>query len=330
MRSVTQRAWEATPVGWNAADDPCKRPLPAAVLRLWREERGLPYVPGWAVEVVYRMLGPLPMCGHALFPLPILELCKAIGAQRCPELVIGCYRVPPERKILMSYYVFCLDAWLQGADLAVASAELSWRPTLGKEWPTIIEGVYRVLGDRSEIKAWLVQRLVHQLRWWIKATIWHDDQRDRFLLDAYLGDVRGDEARHSAYGNSPYGDPYFAELRLPQMQALEEHIRRALPDKASILERIHSTWLCALKALRYLERIIVEVGAIESSEPVQAASLQCEGTWPSVGEARRWYRPFVRSLDDWLAGDIEARPDLGRATPVKRWLVGLLQLKLAL
>ncbi|MEJ2314521.1 MAG: hypothetical protein P8Y85_07050 [Nitrospirota bacterium] len=34
-----------------------------------------------------RMLGPLPMCGHYAFPRPLEDVCRAIGAQRCPDFV---------------------------------------------------------------------------------------------------------------------------------------------------------------------------------------------------------------------------------------------------
>lgn len=81
------------------------------------------------------------------------------------------------------------------------------RDQLGRDWEAIAAAIYRTLGKRSEIKGIVVERLIHRLRWWIKSLIWFDDKRDRFLLDVYAGDIRGDEERWGAYGNPPYGDP---------------------------------------------------------------------------------------------------------------------------
>ena len=83
--------------------------------------------------------------------------------------------------------------------------------------------------------------------------IWSDDKRDRFLLDVYSGDIKGNESKWGAYGNSPYGDPYFVELDLPRVKAMEKRICDDLTDGKKLLERIHSTWLCAPKMFRYLE-----------------------------------------------------------------------------
>ena len=76
-----------------------------------------------------------------------------------------------------------------------AGVELSGRDQLGRNWESIVSEIYRVLGARAETKKLVVERLVHRLRWWIKSLIWSDDRRDRFLLDVYSGDIRGDEER---------------------------------------------------------------------------------------------------------------------------------------
>jgi len=118
--SVTGRTWTYTEYdgGWEK----CRN---SAELRaLFAEEMALDAVPDWVREIVERMLAsPLPPCGHYTFPRPILQICEAIGQERCPEFVIGCYTADSSRKALASHYVFCLDAWLQQAPLAVASAE---------------------------------------------------------------------------------------------------------------------------------------------------------------------------------------------------------------
>jgi hypothetical protein len=78
------------------------------------------------------------------------------------------------------------------------------------------------------------------------------------LIDVYLGDVRGDEARFGAYGNPPCGDPYFAESETPPMKELAQRIRSEVPDGARLIELIEGTWLCAPKAFRNFKRLILE------------------------------------------------------------------------
>lgn len=337
-RSVTSRAWAYTPFGWEAIqelgeDHPWRREFRAIL----DEEMALGPVPAWAAEIVDRMIGPLPTCGHYAFPRPVLGICGAIRDRECPEFVCGCYTADSERKALMSYYVYCLDAWLKGAPLEVATAELALRPGLGKDWPRIIAAIYRVLGSPSEQKALLVGRLVHRLRWWIKTLIWSDDKRDRYMLDVYSGDARGDEARFGAYGNPPFGDPYFAERRLPEMEALAAQIRQRVPGGKRLLERIESTWLCAPKAFRYVEKLITAIGSIGgepgpvcSDDAPAEAVLQCEDTYPEVASCRKWYSTFMASLADWLGGNPQAAHGLGEITAVKHWLVRILRHKLRL
>jgi hypothetical protein len=334
--SVTSRCWSSTPydAGWDESkkhgeDLPASRELRA----IFDEEMALDAVPDWAVEIIDRMIASaLPMCGHYAFPRPVLQVCEAIGEERCPEFVVGCYTAEPGRKVLMSYYVFCLDAWLKGAPLDVAKAELALRDDLGKDWGSIVEAVYATLGEPTDKKTLLMRRLIHRLRWWIKSLLWLEDRRDVFMLDVYSGDIRGHEAKWGAYGNSPFGDPYFAERRLPEIRKLDRQIRDKVPDGEKLLERIESTWLCAPKVFRYLEKLICEIGGIDSDGPPDYGQtiLQCEDTYPDMESCREWYSSFMASLTEWLAGNAEAMPELGAATPVKHWLARILRHKLDL
>jgi len=291
-------------------------------------EGALEAVPAWAEEIIRRMM-ELPMCGYYAFPDNVLQVCEAIKDERRPDIVKNCYTVDPERKTLMSYYVYCLDAWLKDAPLEVAQAELAMRDSLGKDWGVIVSNVYQALGDRSEVKTVLIERLVHRLRWWIKTLIWADDKRDRFGLDTYLGDPRGD-AKWGCYGNPPYDDPYFAELRVPQVKALEDRIRQLVSDPDGILVRIQSTWLCAPKVFRYLEKLVHEIGAIDRPDdsPSDSPILQCEDTYPDFQSCSAWFDDFISRVEAWLAGNVGAAPELGEPTPVKLWLASLLRHKL--
>ena len=334
-RSVTRRAWGSTAygAGWDESRKQGADLSSSDELRsMFQEEMAIGPVPGWAAEIVDRMIDPLPTCGHYTFPRPLLQICEAIGSEECPRFVCGCYTADSQRKTLMSYYVYCLDAWLKGAPLGVAAAELAMRDDLGKDWPTIMAAVYDSLGVPSERKVLLVRRLVHRLRWWIKTLIWMDDKRDRYMLDVYSGDARGDEEKWSAYGNSPFGDPYFAELQLPQIKKLSKEIREKVPGAKELLERIESTWLCAPKAVRYVERIILEISHVGLKGPLNpdVSILQCEDTCPDFSSCQRWYSSFMSSLSRWLDGDSLAVPELGDVTPVGHWLVRMLRHKLQL
>lgn len=333
-KSVTSHAWTYTPydAGWEESkkygeDLPSSSELRA----IFGEEMALGTVPDWAVEIIDRMIGPLPMCGHYTFPRPLLQTCEAIKSQKCPEFVIGCYTADSERKILMSYYVYCLDAWLKNAPLEVATAELAMRDNLGKDWPKIMAAVYNTLGNPSEEKVLLLKRLVHRLRWWIKTLIWADDRRDSYLLDVYLGDVRGN-AKWGTYGNAPFGDPWPSEKELPEMKELAEQINKKVPVGKKLLDRIESTWLCASKVFRYLEKLVIEIGNIgrENVLDNNASILQCKDTYPNIASHQKWYASFMSSLTEWLEGNPKALSELGNITPIEHWLVRILRHKLQL
>ena len=270
------------------------------------------------------------MCGYYAYPANIAQIIQAIIDGKCPEVVLRCYTADPGRKVLMSYYVYCLDAWIKNAPLATVIAELSQRDSLGKEWNVIAPAIYRVLGDKNQTKLIAVERLIHRLRWWIKSLIWFDDKRDRFMLDTFSGDIRGDEEKWGAYGNSPYGDPYFTELQLPYVKVMETKLREQLPDGDNLITRIHSTWLCAPKVFRYLERLIIEIGNINSqtSHHSAASFLQCENTYPDYKANRNHFQYLTGALRAWLKGNVNAYPDLGETTPIKHWLVHILLHKL--
>ncbi|MFC1735713.1 hypothetical protein ACFL1X_06315 [Candidatus Hydrogenedentota bacterium] len=318
--------WDSPQFGLDTRDG---KPLWRELKTIYEEEMGLAEVASWAKEIIERMM-ELPLCGYYAFPQNILQICSAIANEKCPEMVMNCYTVDPDRKILMSYYVFCLDAWLKNAPLETAQAELGMRESLGKDWSVILSNVYAALGERTELKLLVVKRLIHRLRWWVKSLIWFDDRRDRFMLDVYSGDIKGDGDELSYYGNPPYGDPYFVELRLNEVKELEEKIVSAVPNGKELLTRIQSTWLCAPKAFRYVEKLIAEIGAVGSqgSSCSDTCILQCEDTYPDLKACAEWFEGFVANLDRWLDGDTEAVSQLGEPTPVKHWLAQILRHKL--
>ncbi|MEO2005906.1 MAG: hypothetical protein ABGY41_17625, partial [Candidatus Poribacteria bacterium] len=300
-RSHTAAAWACTPysAGWEgSAQHGEDLPTSEELRAIFDEEIALGEPPTWALEVLRRMIDPMSMCGHASFPSPTNQILRAIGAEACPEFVLGCYTTPPERKRRMLYVVYCLDAWLQEAPLSVAQAELAGRrDDLGQDWASIVRKVYEALGGQAEAKALLVEHLVSRLRWWVKTLIWSDDKRDEFQLDVYSGDARGSE---EAYGNPPFGDPYFAQRKLPRTEARAGRIREILPEATAskLIDTIESTWLCAPKVFRYVERIVHDIGALgdDAPAPTYTTILDSTDSYVSFDDAHAWYEQLVDDM----------------------------------
>ena len=324
--SVSARAYNPD---WIAQMPLGQHPVWEELTPIYGEEAALAEIPDWAIEIIERMM-ELPMCGYWAFPENIMQICQAIEGEHCPDVVMKCYTVSPGRKRLMAYYVFCLDAWLKSAPQDAAVAELASRESLSRNWPRILANVYTALGESSDAKRLLVQRLVHRLRWWMKSLIWFDDKRDQFLVDWYGGDIRGNAEKWGCYGNPPFGDPFFAELRLPEVRSMDERIQADVPGGKKLLERIHSTWLCAPKVFRYVEKLILEIGQLPpvGTAPDSGELLECQDTYPDFRQCAAWLSAFVGRLDKWLAGDIAVVPELGQASPVKHWLTRILRHKL--
>ena len=341
MISMTEAAWSRE--AWNASISaraynadwwdyltPMKEPqLWAELHAIYTEEKALGTIPPWAIEIVTRMM-ELPMCGYFAFPDNITQILDAITAQQCPDVVMRCYTADPDRKVLMSYYVFCLDAWVKDAPLDNIVAELELRDPLGKNWEAIATAIYQILDKKTELKRLVIERLIHRLRWWIKSLIGSDDKRNLFMLDFYGGDIRGDIEPWGAYGNSPYGDPYFTELQLSHVKVMEQRILAEAPDGQALLVRIQSTWLCAPKVFRYLEKLIAEIGAI-GTHPFSGnvpVFLQCENTYPDFAVSQQQYVRLTEKLHQWLEGTTDQLPIIENPSPIQRWLVHILWHKL--
>jgi len=314
-------------------EDPWSSFMASPELRsLVTEEAALGTIPGWAKEIVTRMIGsPLAPCGHYAFPAPIVQIIEAIGQERCPGFVMGCYTADPARKRRLQAIVYCLDAWLHNAPLETAIWELERQHIDDKNWSGIVRSIYTALGDRHPLRMLLVERLIHRLRWWIKAHSWDNDARLKFGLDQYLGDPRGD-GDWGDFGDPELRDPYFVELREPDVITMEERIRTEVADGGPLLIRIQSTWLCAPKAFRYIERILLEIGAVGTTDTpdFRQQILDCDDTYPDFERAREWETALLNKLASWLSGDSDAVPELGPVTPTKHWLAGLLRYRLML
>ena len=335
--SISSRCWAFTPYdqGW----DRCPELRTDEVLQqLVQQENSLSPIPPWAQELVERSINFPPYCPHWAFPSPYLEVLESIGKQTPQTFVHGCYTASGDRKERMQDYVFCLDAWLAGAEPQQAALELTQRGYPQTDWPRVCADLWDVLGERSELKELLVRRIVHRQRWWIKSLVWDDDRRDLYGRDQFLGDVGCEGNSH--YGNPDFRDPYFAELRVPEVRMMEERLSATCPDWSPFQGMIHNSWLCAPKAFRFLERLLWCVGKeemavslpdhpLDRSDKVPAF-LQCEDTYGNSTEGKEWVRAFVGGMRSWIAGsepdgkvasDIHRR--LAERNPLKLWLVGL-------
>jgi len=338
--SVSSRCWDYTPyrTGWDKSRD-CGADMAAddELAAIVAMECALGTVPVWTAQIVERAFR-FPGCPHYAFPRAFVDAVEAIGSQRAPQVVHGCFTADGQRKRRMADYLLCLDAWLAGAELGAAAGELSRHGHKSVDWPAVCTDLWQVLGEPTEVKRLLVERLVHRHRWWLKTLLWDDDRRNVFCVDQYLGSTASDE---DDYGDPGYGDPYFGEFQSPRVKQLESQIAKLCPHGKWFLNVIQRSSLCGPKAFRFFEKtpwcIGKEKPAISlPSYPLENPDhvpgfLQCEDTVVDLDEAAVWWPQFMAALRGWwrdestdgeVGRDVAER--LGEPTPIKRWLVRLL------
>ena len=161
-RSVSSRCWWYTPYdgGWDQSDLGGDEELRQIV----EMERALGEVPAWAQAIVAGAMRYVPPCGHCHFPLAYLEIVSAIGGEAAPGFIHSCYTIARARKEQMTDYLLCLDAWLADADPTRAAAEVSARSARQVDWPAVSASLWEVLGERTETKELLVERVLHRQR----------------------------------------------------------------------------------------------------------------------------------------------------------------------
>ncbi|HUT36315.1 MAG TPA: hypothetical protein VNE39_22695 [Planctomycetota bacterium] len=334
--SVSSRCWWYTPYddGW----DKCPSMAEDAELRgIVEMERALGDVPAWARQIVERSIQFACPCGHYLFPRPYLEALDAIGAETPATFVHGCFTVARERKRAMMDYVLCLDAWLAGAAAEDVARELAALGSRRIAWDAVCAELWRVLGERTELKELLVERLIHSQRCKIKWSPWDDDLASEFGRDLFLGPIGKVRNPAKIHCYIEQAVPGFDEGASPRVRRLEARLAELCPDWKQMQFHTHYGWLCAPKAFRFLERLVWAIGQERPPRPEDRVPgfLQIEDTHPNQDEAREWWKAFVAALDAWWQGQPATGPvaddvarRLGAATPVKRWLVRLFRRKL--
>lgn len=207
------------------------------------------------------------------------------------------------------------------------------------DWYGVCKDLWKVLGERTELKELLVERLLHSQRFKIKSRVWDDDLATDFGRDQYLGNYSqsGNPATECSYIGHPV--PAFDEQSSPRIHRLEDRLVEICPDWEWFNDKIQYGWLCAPKAFRFFERILWAIGRerrLQEGEDIPGF-LCCQDTYLNQDEAKKWWGLFCTSLRDWWRGKteqskvaVEVSQRLGEATQVKRWLVRLLIRKLEL
>jgi len=347
-QSVSSGCWWYTPydAGWDGcAEFGADMSSDEELRDIVRMEVKLGCVPHWARQIVERSINFLPPCGHYLFPQPYLEVVSAIGSETASAFIHGCFTVGKERKQRMMDYVFCLDAWLAGSGPGAPARELAALGHQGVDWQAVCAELWKVLGDHTELKDLLVERLIHSQRWKLKERVSDEDGAWAFGRDQYLGDYSETGNPASQYGYVGRAAPAFDEARSPRIRKLESRLAEICPDWEWFGYTIRYGWLCAPKAFRYLERLLWSVGQEKRvihthDHPMGTGEkvprfLQCEDTYPDPREATQWWTSFSEALKAWWpeksghedkGSEVASR--LGEPTAVKRWLVRLLVRKL--
>jgi len=304
-----------------------------------RMEHELGAVPDWARQIVYRCIDAAQSCGHYLFPCGFLETLSTIGSQSPPSIVHSCFTVEDERKGQAMDYALCLDAWLAGAQPKNVARELMALGCRKIDWYSVCSDLWKVLGEHSELKGLLVERILHRIRHSIKATVWDDDIASRFCRDEYLGDYTEKDG-FGGYGNPTFPIRGFDEGASSRIKRIEERIAEICAKGStwnSNWKPWVEWWLCAPKSFRFLERKLWEVGKLRLAEKGEEIPgfLSCEDTYPNQDEAFVWWRSFSSALKGWSLGCPESggiadevNKRLGEANPVKHWLVMLFLRKL--
>ena len=336
-KSVTSRCWWYTPYdeGWDKCpglrDDGELRAIVAM-------EQELGGVPEWARQIAERSIQFACPCGHYLFPQPYLEALDAIGSETPPAFVHGCFTVGPDRKRAMMDCVFALDAWLAGAAPEAAARELIALGHRRIDWDAACADLWRVLGDHTERKDLLVERLIHAQRFKIKRSPWEGDLASELGRDQFLGVIGGARNPAKLYSHIDPDVPGFDEGDSPRVKRLDARLADLCRDWDRTRFHITFGWLCAPKAFRFLERLLWAIGQERPPKPDDRVPgfLRADDTHPNQDAAAAWWQAFCQALDAWwrgeastgdVAADVARR--LGDPSPAKRWLVRLFLRKLA-
>jgi hypothetical protein len=343
--SLTSQCFSSTSydAGWNGAPeygiDGAALQGDTEMRRLLELEMRASPLPNWA-RVVARQVERLAPCGWS-FPQATSAICRNIGAaDPCAEEPQGCYAVGQRRLDLMAAYAACLDGWLKRVPSKTVGREVAGFAQDQRDWCRIAAAVAEALGDPTPTSRLLTRALLTRLRFWLRAPFGALKADDNWRL-GYL----------CTYDMGRYGgwDYFTFHHHDPDWQELAERIRETVPDAERWLDQIESTWPCAPKVFRYIERLILAIGALaggasgtvrelcgaDNDRPV----LEWEGTCLDETASRLLLDSVVGALVEYLGADYGVETPCGHAQsefgetltehlparcPARVWLAALL------
>jgi hypothetical protein len=347
--SITSTCFSSTPydAGWDARSNIDGRILQAdaQMRRLLELEAAVRPVRVWAQQVA-RQIEKLPPCGWC-FPQAVEAICTNIGAgDPAAAAPAACYTVGPNRLRLMGRYAVCLDGWLKQAAPGAVAAQIEQQAFDQRDWAGIARKVWEVLGEPNSPKVLLVRRLLGRLRFWLRAPFGLLKSDDNPALGYFYTHAMG------RYGG---WDHFSFERRDPDVVELEERVRCEIDKADRWLELIDSTWPCAPKVFRYLERIICRIGQVEEDgdtspaeldSPLPDGILQADAACLDSDGSRRLFDTAAAALREFVANDFPAASGdgadtdgewagrlaclLGEPSPERVWLAALLLKRIAL
>jgi hypothetical protein len=309
--------------------------------RLLEMEHAVQPVRVWNRKVV-RQIEEMPPCGWC-FPEYVETVCRGIGAGAkwgawsAPK----CYTVGPERLALMAHYAVCLDGWVKRVPAETVAGDLARQASGGRDWHAIASRIWDTLGEPSPLRVLLVSRLLARLRFWLRAPFEPLKADDNWRLGYFYTNAMSREG----------GWDYFSfDRHDPECVELDEQIRAKVSHPNRWLDLIASTWPCAPKVFRYLERIIIAIGALEEGDdrsPTELAGkdhgkpvLDRETTYLDSATSRRLFGTAIHALSAYVGNGVAASPApdadedslfsnrlrevLGEASPDRVWLAALL------
>ena len=344
--SLTSQCFSGTTYdsGWDGSD---RHGVDGAVLRgdpqmrrLVALERAAGRLMLWPRRVAGQ-IADFPPCGWC-FPQAVEGICRNIGAGDAAAshpAPAACYVVGPARLGLMADYAVCLDGWIKGAPAEEVAGELAAHGSAGRDWGRIAARMWNVLGAPDGPKALLARRLVMRLRFWLRAPYGPARADENFRLGYYY------THRFARFEGCDY---FSYERHDPDVAELEARIREAVDAPDRWLEMIESTWPCAPKVFRYIERLVLAIGRVSEGEtappaldaPLGRGVLGVKRTCLESADSRRLFDTAVRALGDAVAGafpvegtggeEIDAewagrlKAMLGEPAPPRTWLTALL------
>ncbi|MFX0099825.1 MAG: hypothetical protein ACFFCS_09590 [Candidatus Hodarchaeota archaeon] len=309
--SITSKCWVCTPLdgGWKEIKKLDKNGATYINLTtIFDMEMQIGDMPAW-VNTILPIINDFPICGHYLFPKSIDDVLDGIRDEKPSDFIATCFTALPDRKESAWNFIKILKGWLSGDDPSSHYEHGVFRD-IKDDNQLIVDNIYSCLGDKTEEKAIQVQRLVNQLEESIATTTWKD--LDRNLL-----------SKEELAIIEKYSDEGSKEEMEEANFDLEYEIKLNKEIDDCIIDNIHSTWMCAPKLFRFLERILMKIGKRNKE------IFPSEITFIDKPRYAAIYREITEKLETFIEEKKEI-PELGEYTIIKEWLIRILLLKFKL